>query len=205
MAAMTYDLLIDELQDRGFDYLTDTRAGRYINQAYASICNRGQWPFLKTTTTGAAPLTIADLRAVLNVVDTTTTTKLVHMDRRHLIESVDTTLTTTGTPAYWYQESRTVIKVYPANTTDTLSVHYLKVPAVLTGTATHVLPVEFEDLIVDGAAIRAYKDQGQLDTAASLSGFYNEGLREMMDALLSQNHDGPNYIIQTNTYENGGW
>ena len=203
--AMTFADLIDEVNDRGFDYLSDTRLGRYVNQSYKSICNRGAWTFLRTTTTGTAPLTISDLRAVLNVVDTTTNAKLYHADRRHLIESVDTSLTTTGTPTYWYQESRTVISVYPANTTDTLSVHYLKVPATLTGTDAHLIPDEFEDLIIDGAVIRALKDNDELDAAASLTQFYNEGLREMMDALLSRNHDGPNYIIQTNNYEMGGY
>lgn len=203
--AMDFSELIDEVNDRGFDYVTDTRLGRYVNQAYKSICNRGHWPFLLTTTTGTAPLTISDLRAVLSVVDTTLDTKLYPIDRRNLIESVSTDLTITGNPTYWYQESRTVIKVYPANTTDTLSVHYVKVPATLTGTDAHLIPEEFEDLIVDGAVIRAYKDQGQLDAAATTAQFYNEGLREMMDALLSRSHDNPEYIIQTNYYEMGGY
>ena len=203
--AMNFAALLDEVNDRGYNYISDTRLGRYVNQSYKSICNRAAWPFLRATTTGTAPLTISDLRAVLNVVDTTTNAKLYHADRRHLIESVDTSLTTTGTPTYWYQESRTVIKVYPANTTDTLSVHYLKVPATLSGTDAHLIPDEFEDLIIDGAVIRALKDNDELDAAASLQQFYNEGLREMMDALLSRAHDGPNYIIQTNTYEMGGY
>ena len=203
--AMNFGALLDEVNARGYNHIDDTRLGRYVNQSYKSICNRAAWPFLLTTTTGTAPLTISDLRAVLNVVDTTTSAKLYHADRRHLIESVDTLLTTTGTPTYWYQEARTIIKVYPANTTDTLSVHYLKVPATLTGTDAHLIPEEFEDLIIDGAVIRAYKDQGQLDTAASTQEFYNEGLREMQDALLSRAHDGPNYIIQTNNYEMGGY
>ena len=203
--AMNFAALLDEVNDRGYNHISDTRLGRYVNQSYKSICNRAAWPFLRTTTTGTAPLTISDLRAVLNVVDTTTNAKLYHADRRHLIESVDTLLTTTGTPTYWYQESRTVIKVYPANTTDTLSVHYLKVPATLTGTDSHLIPEEFEDLIIDGAVIRALKDNDELDAAASLQQFYNEGLREMMDTLLSRAHDGSNYIIQTNNYEMGGY
>lgn len=204
--AMNFSQLVDELQARGFSYLDDGgRAERYINAAYQSICNRAAWPFLLTTTTGAAPLTISDLRAVLSVVDTANKVPLIHVDRRNLIQTVSADLTVTGNPNYWYQESRTVIKVYPANTSNTLSVHYLKVPAVLTGTDAHLIPTEFEDLIIDGAAIRAYKDQGQLDSAAGTQQFFNEGLREMMDALLSRNHDGPDHIIQTNTYEMGGF
>ena len=203
--AMNFAALLDEVNDRGYNHISDTRLGRYVNQSYKSICNRAPWPFLLTTTTGVAPLTISDLRAVLSVVDTTNKTKLYHSDRRNLIESVSTDLTITGTPSYWYQESRTVIKVYPANTTSTLSVHYLKVPATLTGTDAHLIPDEFEDLIIDGAVIRALKDSDELDAAASLSSFYNEGLREMIDTLISRNHANPNYIIQTNTYESGGW
>jgi hypothetical protein len=202
--AMNFATLVDEFKQRGFDYLADTRANRYVNQSYKSICNRAPWPFLLTTTTGTAPLTISDLRAVLSVIDTTTGLKLHHMDRRHLTE-ISTDLTTTGNPTYWYQESRTVLSVYPANTTDTLSVHYLKVPTTLTGTDAHIIPDEFEDLIIDGAAIKAYKDNDELDSAASLAQFYNEGLREMIDVLISRNHASPNYIVQTNTYEMGGY
>ena len=203
--AMNFGELQAEFAARGYDYLENARTERYINQAYKSICGRAPWPFLLTTTTGTAPLTISDLRAVLSVVDTTTNTKLYHLDRRNLIQTVSADLTTTGTPAYWYQESRTVVSVYPANTTDTLSVHYLKVPATLTGSDAHLIPDEFEDLIIDGAVIRALKDNDELDAAASLTQFYNESLREMMDALLSRAHDGPNYIIQTNNYEMGGY
>ncbi len=205
MATLDFSELIDEVNARGYDYLSDARLGRYVNQSYASVCNRGHWPFLLTTTTGTAPLTISDLRAVLSVVDTTLDTKLYPIDRRNLIESVSTDLTITGNPTYWYQESRTVVKVYPANTTDTLSVHYVKVPALLTGTDDHLIPEEFEDLIIDGAVIRALKDNDEYDMAATLQQFYNERLREMMDALLSRSHDNPEYIIQTNYYEMGGY
>ena len=201
---MNFDELVDEFQARGFDYLSDTRAGRYVNQAYKSLCGRAQWPFLLTTTTGTAPLTIADLRAVRSVVDTTTDTTLRWVDRRHLVTAISNDLTISGNPSYWYQNSRTIVSVYPANTSNTLSVNYLKIPTVLTGVATHIIPEEYEDLIIDGAVISAYKNQDDYDKAAALSGFYNEKLREMMDALRSRNHGSPSYVIQTDAYEMGG-
>ncbi len=202
---MNFDELLAEFAARGFDYLPAARASRYVNQSYKSICQRAAWPFLEDTIEGTAPLAIEDFRAALSVVDTTTNSKLHPIDRRNLVQSVDPDLTTAGLPTYWYQEDRTTISVYPANTTDTISVHYLKVPPTLSGSDAHLIPEEFEDLIIDGAAIKAYKDDDEFDSAASLGSFYNEGLREMMDALLSRNHDSPRFIIQTNTYESGGY
>lgn len=196
---MNFPELIDELNDRGFDQVTDDRLGRYVNQAYQSLCNRAQWPFLETFALGPAPLTISDLRAVLSVRDNTTEALLQWMDRRDILFNFGST-STEGSPSYWYQTSRSEIRVFPVNT-DPLTVYYLKVPPTLTDTDEHLIPEEFEDLILDGAAIRAHRDQREYDSVNVLSGFYNERLREMFDALLMRHHDGGGFIRQTQNYE----
>lgn len=203
--AMNFNALVAEAKDRGFDHVSDTRMGRYINQSYKGICGRAPFPFLETFALGTAPLTIADLRAVLSVRVGATDTPLRWIDRRNLIQrGYDTA--TTGSARYWYQTSRTEVRVYPANTSDNLTVYYIKVPATLTGTDAHLIPDEFEDLIIDGAVIKAYKDGDELDRAAALSGYYEEQLRKMIDALVSRNHDSYEYTRQTaETYETGGW
>ena len=202
--AMTFADLVTETQARGFS-ASSARVGRWVNQAYQDICARADWPFLEADSSGTAPLTISDLRSVLSVTDTTAKNLLTGVDRRILLANVDTDLTTTGTPAYWYQTSRTAVKVYPANTTNTIAVHYVKTPATLSGTDAHLIPAEFEELIVDMATIKAYKDNDNFENAAALSQFANEQIRVMMDTLLDRNHAGPGYIIQTNTYEMGGY
>src|SRR3954465_13450910 len=127
---MDFATLKTEFYARGFDYLNDSgagtaRAGRWVNQAYLELCELGGWPFLDATATGAAPLTIADLRTVESVVDTATNTILAHVDRRTATEW-DPTLPATGPPCIYWIAGGTTITTYP--TGGTLSVRYWKVP-----------------------------------------------------------------------------
>jgi hypothetical protein len=73
------------------------------------------------------------------------------------------TCRTRGRPTYFYRDSQTSIKVYPANTSISLSVRYCKAPADLTGTDTPIVPADYHDLIVDGAVLYAKKDDDTFD------------------------------------------
>jgi len=201
---MNYDELLAEAQARGFDYLDPTRIQRYINQVYLNICEEEQWPFLETTETGTPPYTTtAEIRGVDSVVDTTNANILSWMDRRRLLE-IDRDLTTTGTPVYWYQTSQSTINVYPANTAITLSVHFFKVPTELTaGSDEPLIPQRWHDLIVDGVAIRAYKDTDDYDAAGNVQQWYDAQLQQMRDSVL-RHYDGTDFVRTTHTYESGG-
>ena len=90
---MTFQQLLTEFFARGFDYLNDsgageTRAKQWINQSYQEICGLDDWPFLEATASGGSPLTIADLRTILSLTDTTTNTNLGFIDRRTLNEGI---------------------------------------------------------------------------------------------------------------------
>ena len=152
---MTLADLQVELQARGFDYLSTTRQNYYINSAYQiDICEDSDWPFLEVTTTGTAPLTITDLRSIESVIDTTQACKLRPLDRRSITDDYDTSLTTAGSPSFYYLTTATTVSVYPANTTDTLSVRYWKFPAALSAASdTPVVPTRFHPLIVDAAVV----------------------------------------------------
>lgn len=192
---MDFTTLQTEVFARGYDYLNDggaglARAKRWINQSYLELCTRASWPFLKATTTGTAPLTIADLRAVLSVVDTTNVQQLFSVDRRWLM-SVDPALTS-GTPTSYYLESATQIKVWPVQAVS-LSVNYLKTPAQLSaGGDTPLVPDEWCDVIVDGAVLKAEKDNDQYDQLLSI---YETTIGRMVAALLPQTLDNPGYIL----------
>ena len=201
---MNYNDLLAEVQARGFDYLDPTRINRYINQVYLNICEEEQWPFLETTETGTAPLTTtAEIRGVDSVVDTTNASILSWMDRRRLIE-IDRDLTTTGTPRYWYQTTQSTISVYPANTAVTLSVHFFKVPTELSAESdTPLIPQRWQDLIIDGVAIRAYKDTDDYDAAGNVQQWYDAQLQQMRDSEL-RHYGEPDFVTMTATYESGG-
>ena len=200
---MNLTALQTELQARGFDDVTDTtRLNYWINLAYqVDICEAEDWPFLATTATGTAPLTISDLRTVLSVIDSTNAVKLRPMDPSNITDDWDTRLTTTGSPWLYYVTGTTVVSVYPANTTSSLSVRYIKVPAALSaGSDTPVIPDRFHYLIVDAAVRRAYRNKDNFEAAQFLDPIVEEGLQKMRDAYLTQQHDAPDdYIAVTHS------
>jgi hypothetical protein len=182
---------------RGFDYLPTATAEGYLNDAYlVDICEAEDWPFLEATTTGKAPLVVSDLRTIESVIDSTQGTKLSPLDRRHITDDFDTDLTTIGTPAFYYLTAGTTVSVYPANTTDTLSVRYWRAPPRLTSGDTPLLPTRFHSLIVDGAAARAYEDSDDYELSENAETKFQRRLQKMRDGLLDQGRDGPDDYIQ---------
>jgi hypothetical protein len=192
MAAQTFGEMRAELVARGFAYLDTTRLNRFINEAYMELCELEAWPFVEKTSSSAAPITFTDMRQVLSVTDTINLTMLGPSDRRTLAMTGD--LTTAGTPAWWYFEGD-VMKVYPV-ATNTLSVRYLYVPALLSADADFpVVPDRFVYMILDGAAIKAYKDSDNFQNAASLRQEYDRGVAQMRETLLERNLDDPYVIV----------
>lgn len=188
-----------ELQSRGFDYVTDARLNRWLNRAYTRLCDRHAWPFLETTTTGAAPLTISDLRAVLSVIDTDNDSPLVYEDRRTIRED-DPTLAATGKPENWYLNG-SAVTTYPVSTVG-LSVLYIKSPAELSSDSdSPVLPSRYHMLLVDMACADAYKDSDNLEAWQMLRGDVEEQIREMENSLLVVNYDNPVSIVPTFPWE----
>lgn len=187
---MNLSQIRQEVQDRGFDFDAAARIDRWINRAYQRINDRHAWPFLETTTTGAAPLTISDIRNVLSVIDTTNELPLEWEDQRSIRER-DPTLNNSGNPESWYLDG-SQLKVYPANTTNSLSVIYLKVPAELTADAdTPIFAARYHYVLVDGAVSFAYKDTDNFEAWDAMKAEFEEGLQEMANILLVPNYDTP--------------
>ncbi len=196
------DITLLELQTefaaRGFNYLSTLRQNYYLNQGYlVDICEAEDWPFLETTTTGSAPLSITDLRTIASVVDTTQAMKLTPLDNRNITDDIDSSLTTVGTPVYYYKSGQTTIAVYPTNTTDSLSVRYWKVPPELSGaTDTPVLPNRWRLLIVDAAVARAYEDADETAAYQAATQSFQARLDQMRQSLTVGQHDEPDdYIL----------
>lgn len=182
---MNLGSLRSEFQSRGYDHIESTRANRWINQSYLELCEEAAWPFLETSSTGTAPLTVSDVRTVLSVTDTTQGIVLDAADRRDIVAQ-DPQVDDTGTPYYFYLDGN-VVRVYPANTTDTIVVRYLEVPDEMDDDADEpVVPARFQDLIVDGAVYRALKDNDEWEGAGAMRTFWEAGVARMRRSLLDR-------------------
>ena len=192
MALTDLASLRTELAARGFDYLSDTRKGNFLNDGYHEVCEYMPWPFLRTTLTGTAPLAIADIEHVLSVYDTTNLYMLQSADNRDLETSV------AGTPTYYYLDGDT-LKVEPTNTAASLRVVYIKVPADLAATTdTPLVPSRFRSLIVDIAQIKALaEDSDNAELAAALQPRLDAKLVRMRDGLMSREHSNPDFILSS--------
>lgn len=182
--------LRQEVQSRGFDYLPASRINTWLNWAYHDVCHRQAWPFLETTTSGVAPITISDFGHALSVVDTTGNGPLSWEDVRTLREQ-DPTLTGTGSPMVWYMDG-SALTVYPASTTNTISVRYLKVPTDLSADSdTPLIPSRFHYILVEGALVKAYKDDDETASAQDAATEFEAGIMKMTNELLVPNFDTP--------------
>lgn len=194
---MTFEELVADFLGRGFEYLSNDKAGRYVNDAYlVDICEVEDWEFLAATKTGTAPLTISDLRTIEWVLNTTQEEKLKPLDPRHITDDYDVNLATPGTASFYYPTQGSVINVYPANASDSLSVRYWKAPPALSGSEVPLVPERFHSLIVDGAVTRAYEDSDDYELAENAETKFQRRLQKMRESLLTQMRDGPSEYIQ---------
>lgn len=189
---MTRAELVQECVDRGFDYISTARIGKFVDRAYQALCSRYPWPFLEETTTGTGSIEFSDLRRVLSV--TISEESLRGVDRRWLV-SVSPDLTTTGSAEFWYLEKST-LKVYPVDTA-TITVRYLKRPAELADGDTPLVPTEWQNLIVNRAIVDCLRDDDEFDEARALRADGEEELREMVHALLNRNYANNEVIVRT--------
>lgn len=194
-----------ELVARGFDYLSQARQTYFLNQAYLTdICDAEDWPFLETSATGTAPLTIADLGAIESVIDTTQEVKLRPVNRK-TITDWNTDLSSPGTPEAFYITTGDTVQVYPANTTDSITVRYWKVPDELSSpTDEPVIPARYHYLIVEGAVKRAYEDDDEYQASQAADALFLRRLDAMRSALLHQQRDRPDSFIVVTDAEHAG-
>lgn len=188
---MTKGEIVQAVVDRGFNYETNSVIGGFVERAYQTICARYPWPFLEATTTGVGSVEIPDLRRVLSV--SANEEPLTGVDRRWIARVPN--LAETGTASYWYLENQT-LKVFPVDTA-TVTIRYAKIPAVLAEGDTPLIPTEWQYLIVDRAIVDCLKSDDEYDEARALKGDVEEGIREMVGALLNRDYQGPRLIVRT--------
>lgn len=186
-----------ELQARGYSRFLAARLTSWLNDAKDQFEDYPfDWPWLKSTATGAAPLTISDLRRVRAVVDTTNRNQLTKVRDADVLEFTDYTLATTGTPTAWYLTSDTVVAVYPVQAAS-LSVPYLKFsPALSADGDSPLIPSRYHGIWVDlaevhvlrfgvkDAASAAELERAVLARVGQVAGVYAMQDSPVLDAML---------------------
>lgn len=177
-------LQMDLIRRGNFGEVAQDRLKRWVNESYHEICNAADWPFLEATTSGAAPVTVADLRKVISVHDATNRIALTPTTRRWVLSHFGDIASTSGVARFYYVDNG-VIKAYPV--AGTLSVYYIKFPADLSATTdSPVVPTRFHSIIVDGAVRRAYEDADRFQESQAIEQSRLLRLENMKTMLLTQ-------------------
>ncbi len=196
---MTFRQLLTEFYARGFDYLDDggageTRAKRWINQAYLEILEMDDWPFLQTSISTPAPVIISDLGTIESVSNMTTEQNLGFVDRRTLLEQFPT-LDAQGSSEYAYITQGTTLNTYPVGS-DTLKVRYLRVAGELSDDDNQPeIPSRYQYAIIDYACARAYMDSDNPEMAQIVRRDGDNLVQMMRERLLLQQHQDPWSVV----------
>lgn len=174
------------LAGRGFDYLTTDQLDEALNTAKNNFEDAYPWPWLEDTTTGTAPLTIADLKQILYVVDTTHDCPLSGNDSRTLAEW-DPGFTATGDPQYWWLDGLTTLKVWPLSTAQ-LEVRYVKEsPELADGSDEPLIPDRYCAIWLDLAVAETLKITNNYAASTSQLQAANLRLAQLIDRYSDRN------------------
>jgi len=191
-----------ELGDRGFDYLSAPRMDIMLNNARNQLEDEYPWPWLETTTTGSAPLTISDLKSVLYVVDQDADQILAGVDARDVVDR-DAGVATAGTADSWWLDGTTTLRTYPVSSASLL-VRYVRFsPQLTAGSDTPLIPERYHPVWIDLAVIQAYKDSDNYQAAAALQSDVNARVGRMMEIYAARNRQ--NQSLQVLTFASEDW
>lgn len=194
---MTFAEMKAEVLARGFDGLTDTRAGVYVNAARAELDRMFLWPWREKSVTGTSPISISDLGTIEAVVNTSqSSVPLSRADYRSLLD-LYSDLTTSGTPCFYYvawPSGTPEVVTYPSNS-NTIGVQYWRVTPDLTGSQTPASPSECHYTIIDIAVRRAYRDNDDHQAAAALQPEIDNAINQFLVAYAPGTADGPEAYV----------
>lgn len=182
-----------ELGARGFNGILDaSRMTFYLNRGIVDFEDFWHWPWLTKTATGSAPLTIADLKFVLKVYDSTGSELFGISDQE------DLDYTTTGTPGNWWIDDTSgspVLAGYPVGSA-TLSVRYVAASVPLSGASdTPLIPVAYHNTWIDLAVALAYKDRDNFAASAQLRQMAEADLQRIVERYETRNRMNSSHML----------
>jgi hypothetical protein len=187
-----------ELVARGFDSLSTTRQGYYINAARAELDRMFLWPWREKSASGTSPLSVSDLGRIEKVTNSSQSAlPLAKADRSTLID-IYGDLSVSGTPGYYYVAwpSGTPTVVAIPVSTNTIAVQYWKVTVDLSGAAdVPAAPSEAHYTIVDLAVRRAYRDSDDHAAAAALQPEIDNAVAQLLEQYPPGQPAGPDGFV----------
>jgi hypothetical protein len=196
---MDFTALKAELAARGFDYLSDTRLGQYINWANSELDDAELWPYRLQSlqvSAGASfgtPPGLGPVAAVRVSLGGGAYRPLAYMPLGDVLGAGEPG---TGSATHYYVNNDT-LGTWPAESRTWYAWYYAIADDLAAGADHPLAPTRYHGLIVDMAVQRAYRDNDDHDAAAALQGEIDRQLNNMRNALLLDHTDGPtNYIAQ---------
>jgi hypothetical protein len=179
--------------------------GIWTNQAYRQLCSqdyilglkkRLYFPQLMTSSTAdtvdgdAYVTTPSGALYITEVFDTTNGKKLKHITWKQYIEYTDRTSTSSeGDPSEW---TRSGSRIYLHPTPDaamTMTMYYKKLPDSLSGTLTTVIGAEWDDVIIELAAYKAFTWLHEYDKSKVVKESFLEMAAGLADIYWNENKD----------------
>lgn len=183
-----------ELAARGFDAVSPARMVTILNQAKNQFEDIYPFPWLESTASGLAPKTIADLKDVLYVVDTTNQRELVGTTAQFVVGDLDPTIGNAGAPVVWWLDGANIVTTYPLSTSAQLLVRYVKEsPELAAPTDTPLIPVRYHNTWIDLAVIRGYLDRDDLGAAGQLRQVVSQDLAAVVSRYATMNRQNGAY------------
>lgn len=178
----------------------------YLNDAYLDVVAADPlWPFLEgqttnlTVTAGAGTVALpSDVWRVTSVYNATDKWPLTPIpgrsEYRHWFPDPASNL---GTPQ-WYRLRGATLEVYPwAAAATTLHADIAAPPAEITTSTEPVFPEQYHRILIHGALIKAYEDDGNLALAATHQARYERLLAAMRTDLLGPRTEGYPEVVDT--------
>jgi hypothetical protein len=150
------------------------------------------WPWLEESITGSAPLTIADLKQILYVIDADQECLLEGTTALSVVTNESLSDGGTQNPRMWYLDGEDTLSVYPANTTNDLQVRYYRFSPELSGTDTPLIPTRYHNLWVDLAMVNVYEDSDDAQAAAALRADCQQRLGQLVVHYETRNRQNQN-------------
>lgn len=183
---MNFSDLRTELAARGFDSLSATRQGYYVNAARQRLDNLRLWPYREKGVTGTAPLAVSDLGTIEAVTNETSHYQLRPASYQALLDAFGD-LSTPGLPEYFYVawvNGSPEVATYATNG-NTIGVQYWRrTPDLVADGDVPLAPADYHMLIVDMAVQRAYLDSDNFGAAQALDSWVQGRMAEMVNSLL---------------------
>ena len=192
--------------------------GIWINQAYRQLCSqdyvlglkkRLYFPQLFTSTTattvdGTAYVSVpTDALYITDIFDTTNGKKLTHITQKQYLEYTDrTTAASEGDPSQW---TRFGARIYLHPTPDaamTMTIYYKKLPAELSGTLTTVIGAEWDDVIIELAAYKAFLWLHEYEKSKVVKESFLEMAAGLADCYQNENKDRDESFGPSTSYMN---